>query len=118
MFWLLSLLALTMRLVMAAPSSGIVSDDTLDILTQLSVLCDSTPATGPDKHHPPASLADADLALTGLFDGHELAFAGSVLHAGAILYGVMVRFWCFPPVRGPPLHRLGTRFAQGPPVFS
>lgn len=117
MFWLLSLLALMMRLVMTAPSPGLVPDDALDVLTQISVLCDSTPLPGPDKH-PSTVLVDADLALTGLLDGHEMAFAGSVLHAGAILYGVITRFWCFPPVRGPPLHRLGTRFAQGPPVFS
>lgn len=116
-FWLLSLLALMMRLVMTAPSPGIVPDDALDVLTQLSVLCDSTPLPGSDKH-PPTSLADADLVLTGLLDGQEMALAGNVLHTGSILYGVMARFWCFPPVRGPPLYCLGTRFAQGPPVFS
>lgn len=117
-FWLLTALALMMRLVTTAPSHGMASGDPLDVLTELNAFCDSTSLPGPDGHHAPAGLTDPGWMPGGLLDGHDIALSGEAAQTGDILYITGAKCWCFAPIRGPPLHVLAARFAQGPPEIS
>ena len=114
-FWPLVLLAIIIRLsVGSLPLPQFLLNDPLKQFTNLSTLCDSQDfgPHGPDHHHA-ADVGDGiaviDDLLTILLTGGVVAvFLAVYLTSGHV-------FWCFPPVRGPPLWRLSGIYAQGPP---
>lgn len=114
-FWLLALLALSIRLGLVGADPGAEDDDALGRIAALSVFCagDWQP-DAPGHHHPGWIQDDACLdAAAHQGDGNLLSFASPT---GAVLSLPEARTaWRFPPVRGPPFHLRAARFAQGPP---
>jgi len=114
-FWPLVLLALMVRLgIGSLPLPQIAANDPLRQIGELSTLCDSQDNghNNPD-HHRPADLGDGALLL-----GEVLATITLTAGLGILFIFIQIRirgFWCFPPVRGPPIQRLSGIFAQGPP---
>jgi len=114
-FWPLVLLAIIVRLsVGSLPLSQFLLDDPLTQFTSLTTLCDSQDfgTHGPDHHHS-ADFGDGIAVIGDLLTTLVIGCVASVL----LLLVMTGRgfFWCFPPVRGPPLWRLSGINAQGPP---
>ncbi|AFW03308.1 MULTISPECIES: hypothetical protein [Gluconobacter] len=114
-FWPLVLLAIIIRLsVGSLPLPQFLLDDPLKQFTNLSTLCDSQDfgPHSPDHHH----AADVGDGIAVVDDLLAILIIGCVAAVFLVL-SVTGRsfFWCFPPVRGPPLWRLSGIYAQGPP---
>lgn len=117
-FWLMALLALMIRLGGSTPLSGASSDDPLDVLTALSVLCEPPSNSLPDdRHHRPA-LSDGAMLLAVASDMHDPCVIPSLFGRGRATFVTRAHFWCFPPVRGPPAPARNSHSPRGPPLIA
>ncbi|MFT9450477.1 hypothetical protein [Gluconobacter japonicus] len=114
-FWPLVLLAIIIRLsVGSLPLPQSLLDDPLKQFANLSTLCDSQDlgTHTPDHHH----AADVGDGIAVIDDLLTILLTGCVVAVFLAVYLTSRHvFWCFPPVRGPPLWRLSGIYAQGPP---
>ncbi|NIE80358.1 MULTISPECIES: hypothetical protein [Asaia] len=119
-FWLLSLLAVALRLVGGAPhpAFALSSDDPQGVLSALEVLCDSTAPGGSGGKHHDTICADDTACLSGAMESHAPLLTALVLASVLAGPGTFRCFWCFPPIRGPPCDGFVTRSAQGPPAIT
>lgn len=114
-FWPLVLLAIIIRLsVGSLPLPQSLLDDPLKQFANLSTFCDSQDlgTHTPDHHH----AADVGDGIAVIDDLLTILLTGCVVAVFLAVYLTSRHvFWCFPPVRGPPLLRLSGIYAQGPP---
>ncbi|MFT8642726.1 MAG: hypothetical protein ABF751_12470 [Acetobacter orientalis] len=114
-FWPLVLLAIIIRLsVGSLPLPQFLLEDPLKQFASLSTLCDGQDlGSHSSDHHHAADVGDGIAVIDDLL---TLILSGCVV---AVFFAFFLTsrhaFWCFPPVRGPPLWRLSGIYAQGPP---
>lgn len=114
-FWPLALLAIIIRIsVGSLPLPQVFLDDPVKQLASLSTLCDSQdPHPHSPDHQHAADVGDGIFLINDLLTILVIGCAATVF---LVLSTAGRRFfWCFPPVRGPPLLRLSGIYAQGPP---
>jgi len=117
-FWLMTVLALMVRLGGSAPITGLSSDEALDSLAALSILCETSSPSAPYDRHHGRGLTDSGIVLAAASDMQDLFLIRPLLPTGVTQHPLRACFWCFPPVRGPPASARDSNAPRGPPFIA